>query len=486
MANFNKDIILLILNELQLDKNSLYSCLLINKFWCETTIPILWKNPWKDLPREKEKSQSKVIVSHLSNEVRENLKRKHDIILPEAMKLSFNYISFCRYLELYRLDRITFTIKNIKKSKIPHIKLEIMRLFINRNTRFTHLNIHQFDFQTNLIPGIEICFSKLKFLRSQPNNFLNELSKISNSIEKLEYYIKERNNNDNHGIIKLIEAQKNLNYVTFTYENGDESLCKTLGNSLIKHADTLQYLKLNLELITTITKSLSYLVNLSSLEIKINPNHQRTWDHMENVSFPFLKFLKTHQVSTKSLINLIENTKGQLIEISIDYENDDKKLIQTIYKNCPKLKYLSLSIRNKNPIHGITELDDFLINCQYLNGLVIIISTRENFDWDNFFKSLAKSSPNCLFKFKFFTTWENYKLESLKLFFDNWKGRHPMLLYTSLFNDKENLDLIKKYVAEGIIKKHENVSDKTIFEDFEWTHPYKFENNDNGTQNIKL
>ncbi|GBC04831.1 hypothetical protein RclHR1_00590017 [Rhizophagus clarus] len=472
MATLNKDTLLLILVKLQNDNNSLYSCLLVNKTWCETTIPILWKNPWRDLPREKEKSQSNVIVSHLSNEVRENLKRKHDITLPEPMKLSFNYISFCRYLELYRLDRITITLKHIKKSKISRVRLEIIRLFINRNTRFTHLYIHRFDFQTNFIPGIEICFSKLKFLRSQPNNFLNELSGISNSIEKLELYITNYNNSDeNHGITKLIKAQKNLNYISFTYEKGDmsdELLCKTLGNSLIKHVDTLKYLKIDLELFKKITKPLSCLVNLSSLEI--NPNRLRDWDQIENVSLPFLKFLKTQQVSTKSLISLIENTKGHLTEISIDYEDDEQNLIQAIYKNCPKLKYLKLLIRNKEFSHSIKELDNFLINCQHLNGLVI--SIRKNFDWDNFFKSLTRSSPNCLFKFKLFSIWDNYRSESLKLFFDNWKGRHPILLHTSLPHDeKENFDLIKKYVKEGIIKKHENDLDKTIFEDFEWIHP---------------
>ncbi|PKY14944.1 hypothetical protein RhiirB3_427051 [Rhizophagus irregularis] len=469
MANLNKDILLLILEELQYDKNSLYSCLLVNKIWCETTVPILWMNPWKDLPRGKEKSQSNVFVSHLSNEVREKLKREHGIILPKAMKLSFNYISFCRYLELYRLDRITFTIKDIKMSKIPFMKLEIARLFINRNTRFTHLYLHQCDLQTNLIPGIEICFSKLKFLRSQPSNFLCELSEISESIEEIEFYITEYNNKDNYGITKLIEAQKNLNYFSFTYGKGDKSLCKTLGDSLIKHASTLQYLKIDLELITKITKSLSYLLNLSNLEI-INPNNQRAWYHIENVSFPFLKFLKTQQVSTKSLIGLIENTKGHLMELCIDYEDNDENLIQAIYKNCPKLKYLKLSITNSS-IRSIKELDNLLINCQYLNGLVIYI--RKNFDWDNFFKSLIKSSPNSLLKFKLFSSiWDNYSPESLKLFFDNWKSRHPMLLHTNLpNNEKEKFDLIKKYVAEGIIIKHENVSDRTIFEDFEWTYP---------------
>ncbi|PKC03832.1 hypothetical protein RhiirA5_423153 [Rhizophagus irregularis] len=49
MSKFNKDILFLIFEKLQNNsKNSkfLFSCLMVNRIWCETMIPILWKNPW--------------------------------------------------------------------------------------------------------------------------------------------------------------------------------------------------------------------------------------------------------------------------------------------------------------------------------------------------------------------------------------------------------------------------------------------------------
>ncbi|GBC47163.2 hypothetical protein GLOIN_2v1866989 [Rhizophagus irregularis DAOM 181602=DAOM 197198] len=54
-------------------------------------------------------------------------------------------------------------------------------------------------------------------------------------------------------------------------------------------------------------------------------------------------------------------------------------------------------------------------------------------------------------------------LNSLKLFFDDWKGRHPMLLQFALNDDYD--DLIEKYKAEGIIKRYDN---KASYDDFEW------------------
>ncbi|RIA99414.1 hypothetical protein C1645_811438 [Glomus cerebriforme] len=462
MVYLNKDVIILILEELQNDKNFLLSCLLVNKTWCETTIPILWKNPWKDLTRKNEKLQSNVIISHFSNETREKLKN-YNIILSEDMqqKLSFNYIGYCRYLELYRLERIICSFKKIQRFQVPIIKSEILKLFINRNTRFTHLYIHlQFNYQIHYIPGAEICFSGLKFLRCHPHDLLDGLSKISKKIEELEFYVTD---NDNYEIIKLIEVQKNLNDVRFIYNDNveDESFCKTLEESLIKHADTVQYLKIDRD-----PKSLSYLVNLISLEI--NSNHQNL-SYLENVSLPYLKILKTQRVSSKILSSLIENTKGNLMEINIDYDSDGKRLIQAIYQSCPNLKYLKLSLKNNN---NISELDNLLINCQHLNGLVISTCNSKEFDWDNLFKSLTRSSPISLFKFKLFSVWCLYSLKSLKIFFENWKGRHPMLLHTSISEEeRQYFDLIEKYETEGIIKRRHNYLDKATFEDFEWIHP---------------
>jgi hypothetical protein len=51
------------------------------------------------------------------------------------------------------------------------------------------------------------------------------------------------------------------------------------------------------------------------------------------------------------------------------------------------------------------------------------------FDWDYLFEVLISSSPTCLFTYKFSFD-EAPKLDSLKLFLDNWKNRPSMLLKT--------------------------------------------------------
>ncbi|CAB5305790.1 unnamed protein product [Rhizophagus irregularis] len=184
------------------------------------------------------------------------------------------------------------------------------------------------------------------------------------------------------------------------------------------------------------------------------------WNYLSNLSLPFLQILKARRVPINILTYLIENTNGFLFEIKIDYirhdEVENKKFIQVIYQNCPNLRFLKLLFRNCN----ISELENLLVYCKYLDGLYLIINNVDDaFDWDNLFKTLAKSSPKNLFKFKFgfHSLYRNIKLESLELFFNNWKGRHPMILQFSQANNmKPFTDLIEKYKAEGVIKTYYN------------------------------
>uniref|UniRef100_U9UKB6 F-box domain-containing protein n=1 Tax=Rhizophagus irregularis (strain DAOM 181602 / DAOM 197198 / MUCL 43194) TaxID=747089 RepID=U9UKB6_RHIID len=127
-----------------------------------------------------------------------------------------------------------------------------------------------------------------------------------------------------------------------------------------------------------------------------------------------------HGVPPDVLANLIESTKIHLSEISIYCVvfnvSGDKRLIQTIYQNCPNLRYLKLSlVFYDNSL--ISELDNLLINY-------------------------------------------------------NWKDRNPMLLKicTSMsLKEKQQLeDLIEPYKAKGIIKNYFIGFDGNISEKLEW------------------
>jgi hypothetical protein len=473
----------LIFKELQHDIKTLFTCLTVNKTWCETIIPILWKNPWKSSLKEKN-SLCNVIISHLSDESRKNLKSQGvDFLTNHYQRPLFNYVNFCRQLNLNNLNKIISTndhIVTFSTIKKEIIEKEIINLFINENTRITHLYIpHKFNHQIHLISGVKYCFSELEFLSCSTNihdNVLIGLLELIKSIKELELFIGK--DNYNCGIVKLIENSKKLLNIYFITNSVNEPFRKALENSLIGHANTIQYFKINRKPITNI---LSSLVNLKILEL-YGSVLDLPWSCLEKLSLPYLQILKTRYVPIKSLASLIENTNGYLTEIKIDdtvqYEIDNKRIIQSIYQNCPNLQYLKVLIRDKN----IPELEKLLIKCQYLIGLYIATDNSivwkvdyygsdVSFDWDYLFKILAVSSPISLFKFKL-QFFEAFKFESLKLFLDNWKDRNSMYLQTFL-RDITGIEKMKcfdltEYKVQGIIKYYSHtLGANNNFEEFE-------------------
>ncbi|GBC04753.1 hypothetical protein RclHR1_05850002 [Rhizophagus clarus] len=461
MSNLNRDILYLLFEQLQDDKKTLYSCLLVNKTWCEITVSILWRNPWGFLKKKNERPLLNVIISHLSN-VSRNKIGECELFSNFHRKPSFNYISYCRHLNLDEIQRIIN--ENIKeKSNILNVRNEILNLFINENTKFTHLHMRK-SFKHQIHHGAERCFSEIEFLSCNTNIdniVLTKLIESCNSIKELKLFIDLENNN--YRIIKLIEAQRRLFNIDLHYAYDNEPFYKIFEDSLMKHASTIRYYRINRR---PSTSFLSSLANLRELDFDCLQFHNiQPWNNLESLSFPFLQILRSSNVPIEFLTSLINNTSGSLIEIKIDYVGHDeignKKLIQAIYQKCPNIKYLTLLIRNCNML----ELEKLFISCQHLNGLYILINNNQDrlFDWDKLFEILTKSSSTSLFKIKFHSN-ELPAFETFKLFFDNWKGGPPMFS-RNIYDNITDSKLIERYRLEGIIVKEFNYFQRT--EDFE-------------------
>ncbi|GBC01041.1 hypothetical protein RclHR1_04040011 [Rhizophagus clarus] len=476
MVYVNENVLIPIFEELN-DKKSLYSCVLVNRTWCEAAMPILWRNPGQYFMTNKSKKiLFNVISLHLSKESRNILKEQvnDDFITKIYQQPLFNYIKFWKYLNLFLIENIINLSSRKNVMSNIAIRNEILKLFINNgNTKFTHLFIpRNFNYQLQYILGVEHCFSNLESLSipcKTSQNILELLARTCKSIRSLRVI----NNqsmfvDDITGIIKLIEVQEKLNDVSFITRRMNKPVQKSLEGSLIKHADTIQYLKMDW---LPYTRILSNLVNLLSFEIDLP--YKTNLDELYNFeSFQIIKNIKGDGIPPDVLANLIENTKIHLSEISIccvvyNY-NEDRRLVQAIYQNCPNLRYLKLSLVLYDD-SLISEFENLLINCKFLNELIIDVTG--SFCWDKLFITLSNSSPINLFDFKFFSN-ITIKLDDIKLFFDNWKDRNPMLLKISTsmsLKTKQQLeDLIEQYKAKGIIKKYFIGFDGNISENLEW------------------
>src|SRR6185295_18913647 len=97
-----------IFENLEEDKITLHTCLLVNRLWCETSVRILWGDIWKFIYSISGEHQSKVmsiifntLISCLPNESKELL-HKNGIFISTSTSKSplFNYAAFCKILSI--------------------------------------------------------------------------------------------------------------------------------------------------------------------------------------------------------------------------------------------------------------------------------------------------------------------------------------------------------------------------------------------------
>src|SRR5690349_9764819 len=110
MSILNEDILILIFEELQEDSKSLFSCLMINRLWCENAMPILWRNPWcyNGINYSNKSSLFIIIAHYLFDNIKEYItNQKIQLTLAIQQSLLFIYLTYCRSINVNTIDSIT-------------------------------------------------------------------------------------------------------------------------------------------------------------------------------------------------------------------------------------------------------------------------------------------------------------------------------------------------------------------------------------------
>src|SRR2546423_12903052 len=157
------------------DRNSLHSCILVNKEWCSVVVPILWKEysytcnySWKfNEINDSEKKLFNTILSCLSSSSNQFLS-DNDIKLPSTIFSKtplFNYVSFCKFPDYILICKIAIMIfgEDLNPAEYPKENLliqEVHKLFVSQCK-----NIKELQWKTSeplsLFPGASACFSQL-------------------------------------------------------------------------------------------------------------------------------------------------------------------------------------------------------------------------------------------------------------------------------------------------------------------------------------
>ncbi|EXX73788.1 uncharacterized protein OCT59_026722 [Rhizophagus irregularis] len=423
MVNYNSDILLYILEELQYDPMALFSCLLVNRLWCEMAISILWRNPWQyKIDYRNKNSLLNVICSYLPKDI-EPLLPSH--LLPSR---SFNYMSFCKSINIEIIKDITFMIKSTL------LQEKIRDLLIEKCTKLNYLNMISIDSNLSLfqLPKNKTFLASLYELTcgtSTCPSFFRNIALVIQNIQRL--IIINENNEINKGIIELINVQKNLRYFEWKDDFEDEydikyDLYDEMLVALQRRSETIFHLILYFQFFNyeechdhKIFDILPRFLKLKTLTLN---KYYLESGRVLPIYYNNLEILHIDDIAINVAINIVTNSGGNIREILSNYkgyyddENSAKNtllLISSIIKKCPLIKALSL-IFPSTKLHFV-EFETLLKSCQNLKKLVLIIDDDCNENYERGLENakelleiLNRSAPTGLIDIKVYNNSEPY------------------------------------------------------------------------------
>src|SRR6266542_1944728 len=300
--------------------------------------------------------------------------------------------------------------------------------------------------------------------------------------------------NINEGIIKLIEAQKNLRYFEwkddfrYFYSDDFEDIYGKTLLALEKKVDTLNHLVISFHHYEYNYQDIPIPINLSKFHklktLKINALSYDVNDQLNKSVYQNLEILQIDSyIDYSTVVSIIKNSRGNFrkILIKVDYseiwvdDDDYLNFSRTIYENCPLIEYLSLLFSSSN----FVEFEKLLKTCQKLKVLSIFMIHMDDDEFksdeekllkygEKLSKALVEFASNNLRIIKFSKYHFKFSLKTLESLLENWRGRTALSIITS-DPDYENegyVKIINKYKNDGVIKDfiYEKFGDEYFFD----------------------
>ncbi|PKC67344.1 hypothetical protein RhiirA1_458553 [Rhizophagus irregularis] len=455
---------------LENDKDSLHSCLLVNRLWCKVSVRILWRDLWDNKERSLRMASSilSTLIACLPNKSKEILfKNGIFISTPTSKSPLFDYTAFCQVLLICEINKIVYNVlRDIPSNNSLSLQdryclvtNEIIKMFMNQVSlkKLSYIYNH-YQYNLSFTYFFEVRnLSELHCGTNLNSDFYYRLSQTCRNLQSIsiEFYSNEVSSE----LKELISLQNNLKKLTLIayYGNSWENIIPSITN----HSNTLTKLHL-----------CSDYTNLSLSFVSLFPNLQEiVFSFLESADFedfkvlqfskfPNLQILKIpyHCPKPEYVMRFLEINGKNLKNFYIS--ENDKDLSLSIANFCPNLKSLCVTLNNDE----IDILKNIFTGCQYLERIKIwcggdyltvekVLETIVNHSSNNFHELKIHNSSNSAY----------VSSEILELFFMRWKNRIPKKSlnligincfyynYNSLVNE-ENLNIIKNYENLGVVK----------------------------------
>jgi hypothetical protein len=416
-----------ILEYLEKDEFTLYSCLLVNRFWCKIAVIILWRNIL-DFKRPSKVASSilSTLIACLPNESKELIhKNKIFISTPTLNSPLFNYPEFCKVLSINKIIIVT---ENVLKNRDDLVVNEIIKMFTNQISslkKFTYYYNyychHNISF-SYYVPGArdlsELCCSS-----NLPSKFFYQLSQMCHNLQSISitfdvcvlYELKE--------LKELISSQNNLKNLILTAYNGS---WENIIPAIIKHSHTITKLKLYSRYDDLPFSFVHSFKNLQELTFSFtNAVNFEDFKKIQYANFSKLEILKIPYQCPKLeyVIKFLENNGKNLKKLYI--KQNSKVLNLSIAYFCPKITSLFIIIDKDE----IDVLKTILIKCKYLESIKVwcvyyYLNEKEVLD------TIANYSPNSFHELKVYI--RNISPKYLQSFFMSWINK--IIKKTTYFN----------------------------------------------------
>ncbi|CAG8641738.1 5857_t:CDS:2 [Rhizophagus irregularis] len=443
-----------ILQYLQNDGSTLFNCLLVNRFWCKTTIPILYANPFATGYRKKHKLISTIIllfnkeeILQLKNQLGTNQIKKFNI--DDEHKPLFEYL---KYLEDYNYYKISsfmtrFIFCNITlsiSSSLKECKFNISPIFHQRILCQSR-NIKQLDISLDL-------FNSEAFKNFNVQNFISNLTKLKSLTLSLS--LGDTNNNEIEQEFLGSIANNNFNNLNLRKLIIDLTSKKLVGQ------------KIN-------TCEKIYKIIQGQNKLKIFQIRNCCYSLLNNIllSLEFRKHSLVHIEILKELSFIRNEWNADVTSLMIKYlgeslqklliEDPTIQLIENISMYCPNLIFLEIRIY----LYVDLSVLSFLKNLR-----IRILNIKISYNIDKiFFINLANNIPINISKISFSIYFCDFRLSKLKEFLENCHNSFEIINLNHII-EYQLLEIVLNYIERsnnslkllGMMKLNEKLNDKEL------------------------
>ncbi|CAG8586454.1 16597_t:CDS:1 [Dentiscutata erythropus] len=393
-----------ILSHVKHDKHSLYSCLLVNRYWCRQVIPWLWGHPLKILSALESANIAPLIRTYISclSEKERSFLIEHGISLPNYPPPFFHYASYLKDLDYRRLEiSVRHWIKYegticssypTRRRAIAGISLNnasiivmtaLCRLFLEGDPTLHQLKLAYTERILDL-PDVSIfvqgqkglsCLQKIKFIvgsfnRTKLKNmiaFLEALPDIAPNVSHLDIDVITTDKTMADTLVSIIEGLSYLSeFRLCDKSSGVTQVIEPTISALSSRANSLTSLELHN--IHFQDLSLQGLAECKKLEVLLIIQccclTLSTWKPLENAKFPLKTLYLDSDFGEKVTIAILQSASNRSIK-QLHLSCATSKVIEILPVACPSLAHLDVCVSNVS-IEQLVAMVSGIQQLQYL------------------------------------------------------------------------------------------------------------------------